>query len=551
MSERPTRRLALESAILSLIVLSSSYPYIRHLVTERVPRFSMLGDYAVIEQVTRLVWTGRVLVGPYSRFGFSHPGPLYFFVQAPIYALLGTGSHALFVGALAINLCSMGIVVASMRFVASRAHAIAAAFAMLAWVSAFGNVLLNPWNPLVIALPLVAYLVLLALFAAGHSFAAVPAAFLGALAVQTHIAADPAAILTAIGAGYAFYRSRIRRNVTISRRDWMHLGLAGTVIVAAFTPLVIEQITSPRGNMTKIFNFFFGNHRDGHPLTEAVRHWAVATSWLPNRILGASLLHEPHAIPLPMNWQPMPGTVPPSAWAAAFVHIVAAGGATFVAWKRHDKISTALLVSGLGGQLASIYAITKISGDVFPYLLFWICAFSAAAWIGILATALNVGAERVKRLGRMPNDLRFAALCGALVLGSCGAVHLQKQWIAQNDVLPSEHASLKEVYGKLADEVRLHGWQPIIHMEGAWTLATVLVLELARDGIPPYLPEVNAFMFGRAAPKQPANELHVYMKDHFNPLPLASCLALFATSGDTSMFVATTNVHECPPSDPR
>ena len=49
----------------------------------------MDGDYAGLEIATRYVFTGRTLLGPYSRFMFNHPGPLYFFVIAPIYVLLG------------------------------------------------------------------------------------------------------------------------------------------------------------------------------------------------------------------------------------------------------------------------------------------------------------------------------------------------------------------------------------------------------------------------------------------------------------------------------
>jgi hypothetical protein len=37
------------------------------------------GDYAALELYTRLAAQGRQLLGPYSRFGFHHPGPAYFY----------------------------------------------------------------------------------------------------------------------------------------------------------------------------------------------------------------------------------------------------------------------------------------------------------------------------------------------------------------------------------------------------------------------------------------------------------------------------------------
>src|SRR5207245_9506948 len=61
-------------------------------------------DWAAIEARTRDVWSSHAsLVGPYSRYGWNHPGPLLFYVLALPYRLLGGQPHGLFVGALAHN----------------------------------------------------------------------------------------------------------------------------------------------------------------------------------------------------------------------------------------------------------------------------------------------------------------------------------------------------------------------------------------------------------------------------------------------------------------
>ena len=54
------------------------------------------------EVAVRLVGDGTVL-GPYSRFVFNHPGPLYFYLLALPYRLFGGTSTLLFWGALVIN----------------------------------------------------------------------------------------------------------------------------------------------------------------------------------------------------------------------------------------------------------------------------------------------------------------------------------------------------------------------------------------------------------------------------------------------------------------
>jgi hypothetical protein len=46
---------------------------------------------------------GALLVGPYSRFGWHHPGPLYFYLLAPWYWMSGLHTAGMQAGAFAIN----------------------------------------------------------------------------------------------------------------------------------------------------------------------------------------------------------------------------------------------------------------------------------------------------------------------------------------------------------------------------------------------------------------------------------------------------------------
>ena len=46
-------------------------------------RFTPTSDTAVIESYTLQASQGRLLLGPYSRFAWHHPGPFYFFLMAP------------------------------------------------------------------------------------------------------------------------------------------------------------------------------------------------------------------------------------------------------------------------------------------------------------------------------------------------------------------------------------------------------------------------------------------------------------------------------------
>ena len=52
-----------------------------------------------------------LLVGPYSRFQWHHPGPLYFYLLAPFYEASGERPSGLSAGALALNLSCLLLIV--------------------------------------------------------------------------------------------------------------------------------------------------------------------------------------------------------------------------------------------------------------------------------------------------------------------------------------------------------------------------------------------------------------------------------------------------------
>ena len=66
-----------------------------------------VSDTAVIESFTLYASRAQLLVGPYSRYGWHHPGPLFFYLLAPVYTLAGSSTPALSAGALLINVASI------------------------------------------------------------------------------------------------------------------------------------------------------------------------------------------------------------------------------------------------------------------------------------------------------------------------------------------------------------------------------------------------------------------------------------------------------------
>ena len=97
--ERARRTRRLEAVALGLLAALPVVPYLTFVLRFGVPRFELFGDWAGIEQATRSVWRGETLVGSMSRFDFSHPGPLFFYVAAPFETAFGEASTGIFVAA--------------------------------------------------------------------------------------------------------------------------------------------------------------------------------------------------------------------------------------------------------------------------------------------------------------------------------------------------------------------------------------------------------------------------------------------------------------------
>src|SRR5262249_61637161 len=78
-------------------------------LARRAADFATIGDTAVIESYTWMASTGDLLLGPYSRFQWHHPGPLAFFWIAPLYALSGARPAGLGGGGLALHLAGLAV----------------------------------------------------------------------------------------------------------------------------------------------------------------------------------------------------------------------------------------------------------------------------------------------------------------------------------------------------------------------------------------------------------------------------------------------------------
>jgi hypothetical protein len=526
-------------------------PYVILLLQQGVPRFHLVADLALMEYDTRHVWNGDTLLGLGSRFGWSHPGPIFFYVAAPFEKLFGASSVGIYVAATVVSACAIAAIVTFSRALGGRVHGAAATAIVIAWLAAFGNVAVDPWVRTIAVLPLFAYLVLAAFFATGNSVVAAPAVFFAAVAGQTHLSTVPTVGIVGIGALAAFSHT-VRRRGGLTVRERRHLLLAAGLLVLTLLPPLIDQVAPSRsGNLGRVARFFLHRREPHLAMDVALRYWVLATGWLPERIVNGRLL-EDDGVPFGMRWDEVPAHASGVAVAIALLRLAMMAGAAVVAWRRLDRTSLAFLAFAALGDLLSVWAIRSIVGEVQYSLLFWTTAPSSLGWLGVASAFGGAARDATSRRG-LPRTSAVLPLA-ALGIAAVATTTLQRSWLAHYPWAPAsdpyEVDVRRQIYEVMREEARQGKLIPVVHLAGSWPLAISFILEHDRDGAEVRIgdPDVAAFPGGRTAATAPRVR-HYWFGDAWNPLafPLGPCVEHF-TRGGITVVEAKSADRSCEPS---
>jgi hypothetical protein len=323
------------------------------------------GDWSVIELRTRDVGSASTpLVGPYSRFGWNHPGPLLFWILAVPYRLLGQGSTAVLLSAAAVNAASVvGLAVLAWR--RGRLPLVAATTVGTALLCTHvgPSFLRDPWNPSITALPF-AVVVFLAWSAwEGERFALPFLALGGSFLVQSHVGfAALVAALWLVG-GIGFVRRQPRRRATVA---W-----TAAVLAACWLPIVIDQITGT-GNLGELARYFVGGSG------EHAAGWSTALGVLARELGGVAPwlggVERGNAVD---------GGVITESTAALLVPLAAFIGALMLA--RWRQAASAVRFQALVAVVvvAGFFSVARITGPVYGYLVRWLWVVALLWWLSV------------------------------------------------------------------------------------------------------------------------------------------------------------------------
>lgn len=393
-----------------------SIPFVVALIGFRRDPWTPVLDLAMTELRVRDVGGRHTpLIGLPGRIGTlaeqgSHPGPLSFYALAPIYRLLGSTAWALQVATFVVHAAAIAtaLVIAARRGGTRLVLVIAAVLAALT-AGYGGGALTEPWNPY---LPLLWWVVaLLAVWSVlCGDLLMLPVAVLAAsFCAQTHVPYLGLTLGMGALAGAALvhraWRSPAERG-RVLRWGAAALGLG----VLLWLPPTIDQVRHDPGNYRMLVDHFSSPDEEMAGLVNGVevglRYFDIA-HLVQGDVADPGWLVTSAGGHLPSDRR-------------GFVLVVAWAVAAAFAWRRRQPTLMALHAVVAAGIVLTFFAISRIFGVVWYYLILWgwgvgLLALLATGWTVVDALGERWDPDRRESAGRLA--VRALVVIAVLTVG--------------------------------------------------------------------------------------------------------------------------------------
>ena len=437
------------------------------------------GDFALLDLAAHRAAHWQQLLGPYDRFGWRHPGPVYLYLISFVARLVGAGhgtqSQAV-TAALVNGLALAGLVLMVTRLAGRRAGAIAAAAGCATVVGIGATVMFNPWNPYVVVLPL-ALACVLAVAAGRGSLASLAALLVVAtFVVQSDLATLPLVVLLVGGAGILLTRRRRAGSdaagtggsepaspaaVGVTPTPRTVVGVLLAVTAMAWLPAIYQEVSGSPRNLSAIVSFF----RHGH-----VHAGVVAGA-------RASGLAQAAVIGVRPRMLPSTGAAGIGYLAAS---VLLSGAVVAIARRRGDRLAAELGVVWLAGTVVAVGAGAEIVGPTYAYLMSWAAAPALVGGVG--AAVLLFGGTRPT----VPFGARRLALPSVRLLALVAAGCLLARTILIPDIGHDSDRSVAAAWRVVAPRALAHPGQVVglwfVTPEG-WAVGAGVADELDGRGV--------------------------------------------------------------------
>lgn len=498
----------------------------------------LYGDQALLDLQARRAWHLDLLVGPYSRFGWHHPGPVLAYLLALPVRLLEPSGAGLHLGTVLVNgAAAVGVVAWVWRRHGPRAALLAAFGVDLLVVCVTLPVERYPWNPYLLVVPMLLFVVVWVEAVCGHIGALLWSAVLASYLAQTHVVAAPfPVLLVLVAAASALIRRRRGLGLVVPR--WPTVSGAA-LLVLAWVPPVVELWRDHPDNATLLYRYA-RSPQPRPPLSAAVHQVLDAITIVPFTF---------HSVPAGSDLLIARSN---ARLAAGLGLLVIVSIATLVLARRRRTARPAWLVAAAAaGTVIGAAVNSRSAPPLESYLVVWL-AFVPVAVLLAFGLALLAPAGAPDRATSRPAHSaspsrgargRAAPTLGlrAATLGLAALALVAAVWTTGGDIHQPEPWSSNDATVTALTAAALSALHPSDHVIGVeivsgatWPTAAGLVDQLVRHGHSTTVaPEVWTVLFGRErAPGRPvAATLELYDRTDVAAATTAARATILATVG--------------------
>lgn len=245
------------------------------------------GDPASNSMLTIEAKHFELLTGHYSRVGFHHPGPAYFYIQAAgewlfhdVLHMVPAAYNGQVIAIMALNAALLALTLTILySWVRSSMATLAAAGVMLIFLAKHTQLVCSTWIPHACFAPFLLLLFAAASVATGRLRHLWIMVFAGSLLVHGHA---EFLVLVPLLALVALIPQRRRLFSAAHRRELL---IGGGVLVLFLTPIVLNEILRWPGEIAKYITY---GHRAPNPPLDAARF--VVQFWGSKPLLGTAFL---------------------------------------------------------------------------------------------------------------------------------------------------------------------------------------------------------------------------------------------------------------------
>jgi len=336
------------------------------------------GDWAVLTLRVEDVGSHTPLLGPYSRFGWNHPGPLMYWLLAGPYHLFGNRPESVLAASAFLNaLCVASIGAVAWRrgrlpFVALTMGAIALLF------HAMGpQMIRDPWNPYITLLPLALFVLLAWSLTEGDWWMLPFAIFVFSFELESHIGYLPILVFVSATTAVIIWRQRSpSTKFPVGKARVALIAVTGLVAIISWLPVLLDQFFGSR-NLGAIISYFIspGEAKAGFGSAfhlSALQLALPQAPWLSQQELADST-----------------GAIIGASLSSLFVPLVAMLIAVVIAVRLKLVSPLRLQVLAVAAAFAGFIATAQVVGPLYDWITRWWWVIACLWWLSISWTLFS------------------------------------------------------------------------------------------------------------------------------------------------------------------